>query len=84
LSQKIDIKYLGRARMLISKFNLTISLTIIAFAFILIKSKLIIEAFILFTTILFAIINTSFAMQAKSTLINIIFDIIETLFNSIN
>jgi hypothetical protein len=45
-------------------FKLDIS-TIVAFAFVLTKFKLIIKVFILFIAILFAIINTSFAIQAK-------------------
>ncbi len=64
-------------------FKLDIS-AITIFAFVLIKSRLTIEAFTLFTTTLFAIINASFAMRAKSILINFMFDTIETLFSSIN
>lgn len=64
-------------------FKLDIS-AITIFAFVLIKSRLIIEASTLLTTTLFAIINASFAMRTKSILINFIFDTIKTLSSSIN
>jgi len=64
-------------------FKLNVS-AIIAFAFVLIESKLIIEAFTSFTTTLFVVINASFAMRAKSTLINFISNTIKTLSSSLN